>query len=175
VDDRAYREQLAEKKKESTLQILFRCARLANERALSSVTQRPGAPRIRPSHTALFPHIALEGTRLTALADAVGVSKQAIGQLVDELEQMGVLERRPDPDDGRARLVIWTARGRAGLLEGLRTLTGLERELRTAIGARNWDQLRASLLALDAHLDPVTAADDERAVAAAARRRRDPR
>ena len=153
-EERAYREKLAAKKKESTLQLLFRCARLTNERALAAVPRRPSDPRLRPAHTALFPHIALEGTRLTALADALGVSKQAVGQLVDELEHMGVVARRPDPADGRARLVVWTARGRAGLLAGLETLAALERDLRSAIGARRWDDLRAALLALDAHLEP---------------------
>ena len=68
---------------------------------------------IRPAHTALFPHIDLSGTRQTALARRMGVSKQAVGQLVSELEQMGALERVPDPSDGRARLVRFAA-GEAG-------------------------------------------------------------
>jgi DNA-binding MarR family transcriptional regulator len=50
------------------------------------------------------------------------VTKQAVSQLVDDLEAMEVLERVVDPDDARARRVRFTSRGRAGLLDGLAVL-----------------------------------------------------
>ena len=67
---------------------LFKAARLINEDAIARVRERTGEP-VRVAHTALLPHVDLEGTRLTELARRMGVTKQAVGQLVDELEQMG--------------------------------------------------------------------------------------
>jgi DNA-binding MarR family transcriptional regulator len=99
-----------------------------------------------------LPHIALEGTRMSELAERLGVSKQAVTQLVDELEGFGVVERVPDPEDARARRVVFTARGRAGFFEGLATLGELERELAGVIGGEPMAALRAALLAIDAHL-----------------------
>ena len=54
--------------------------------------EKTGVATIRPSHTALLPHIDLEGTRLTVLAERLGVSKQATSQLVGDMEEMGMVE-----------------------------------------------------------------------------------
>jgi len=97
---------------------------------------------------ALLPHIALEGTRATELARAIGVSKQAIGQLVAELEDMGFVERVPDPSDGRAKLVRFTRRGRPWLLDGLKLLGEIEAELEEQIGARRMRDLHRALATL---------------------------
>src|ERR1700730_13286920 len=115
VVDESYRGRLDHAKTASTLQLLFKAARLIDEEALQRVAETPGRPRLRRSHTSLFPHIDLEGTRVTDLAERLGVTKQAVSQLVDDLEAMAVLERVIDPDDARARRVRFTSRGRAGL------------------------------------------------------------
>jgi DNA-binding MarR family transcriptional regulator len=144
-----YEDELEAAKRASTLELLFKCARLANEAALARV---PGGAVVRPAHTTLFPHIDLHGTRLTELARRVGISKQAVGQLVDDLEALGMVRREPDPDDGRAKRVVWTERGRQGLLEGLATLQAFEKELAAACGVRRWAGLRGGLIALHDHL-----------------------
>jgi DNA-binding MarR family transcriptional regulator len=90
---------------------------------------------------------------LTSLANALGISKQATGQLVDELVEMGALQRRPDPDDGRAKRVCCVGRQRHGVLEGLDLLGAEERDLREALGERRFSELRRGLLALEAVLD----------------------
>jgi DNA-binding MarR family transcriptional regulator len=124
-----------------------------NDRALGRVNQAL-VFTLRPAHTALFPHIDLvHGTRLTSLANALGISKQATGQLVDELVEMGALQRRPDPDDGRAKRVCFVGRQRHGVLEGLDLLGAEERDLREALGERRFSELRRGLLALEAVLD----------------------
>jgi DNA-binding MarR family transcriptional regulator len=125
----------------------MRCARLVNERGLARARARFGVP-VRASHTTLFPHIELEGTRLVDLAQRVGTSKQAVGQLVTELEAMGVLTREPDPDDGRAKRVCFTPAGRRSLLEGLAVLGELEAELEQHLGHRRMQALHSGLLAL---------------------------
>ena len=129
-----HRARLEVEKAQSTVQLLFKAARLLNERAIGRVRERTGKP-LRVSHTALLPHLDLEGTRLTVLAERLGVSKQAAGQLVDELEAMGFVERAPDPADARAKLVRFSKRGQKSLFEGLAVLRELEVELRAIAGA----------------------------------------
>lgn len=134
-------------KRASTGQLLMRCARLFNEQAIARASERFGVP-MRTSHTTLFPHVDLAGTRLTELARRMGVSKQAVGQLVGELEEYGVLERVPDPTDGRAKLVRFTAAGQRSLLDGIAVLNELEQELMQRLGPRRMRSLHTGLLAL---------------------------
>jgi DNA-binding MarR family transcriptional regulator len=132
--DATFRAELDRRKRESVGQLLFKCARLWNEAALARVRAQPGAPAVRASHTALFPHIDLDGIRLTDIASRAGVTKQAVGQTIDDLERMGIVERLSDPKDGRAKLVRFSARGRRGLLHGLGVLREIEAELASKIG-----------------------------------------
>jgi len=130
----------------STAQILFRCARLLDTYALSRLQTRTGQS-VRPAHTRLFPHIDLAGTRPTEIARRVGISKQAVGQLVADLEAMGVVERVPDPSDRRARLVRFMVAddGEHVLMHGLRLLREVEGELALELGPERWQQLHGLL------------------------------
>lgn len=140
-------------KRQSVAQLLFKCARLVNERALERVNVRQGRePALRASHTALFPHLTSAGVRGAELAKKLGVSKQAVSQLVAELEYWGVVEQVEDPKDGRAKLVRFTPKGEQGLLEGLSVLRELEQELADQIGKRRMQELHAALVALEAAL-----------------------
>lgn len=145
--------ELAAAKAASVAQLLFKAARLLNERAVARARTPPGAPRLRPAHTGLFPHIDLAGTRLTELARRLGISKQAVGQLVDELEQMGAIERVPDPADGRAKLIRFSRRPGRSLLDGLRHLQTIEAELAEELGAERMRALHEGLTALLAVLE----------------------
>ncbi len=153
---REFPQELASAKRASTLQVLFKVARLLDEAALERVARVRGAPRLRRSHTSLLPHIDLDGTRITDLAERVGVTKQAVSQLVDDLEGMGVLARVPDPDDARARRVVFTELGRQGLLDGLAVLAAMEEELAGAIGEKPMLELRTALLSIH---DRLTASE----------------
>jgi len=150
--DPSFPEALEAAKRASTAQLLFKCARLVNERALATLPG-DGEPRPRPAHMALFPHIALDGTRPSELAKKLGVSKQAVGQLVGELEAMGMVERRPDPDDGRAKRVCFTEQGLQSILDGLAHLRRVEAELAKAIGKETMASLRDALLLLHDQLE----------------------
>ncbi|GHB53317.1 MarR family transcriptional regulator [Streptomyces viridiviolaceus] len=65
----------------------------------------------RPAYGFAFTRLAPDGATVTDLAVHLGVTKQAASQLVDELARKGYVERRPHPDDARARLVVLTERG----------------------------------------------------------------
>jgi DNA-binding MarR family transcriptional regulator len=139
-------------KRQSVAQLLFKCARLVNEQAIERINQGAGAapaPPLRAAHTALFPHLSSEGVRGAELAKKLGVTKQAVSQLVTELEAWGVVEQIADPADGRAKLVRFTARGEQGLLHGLSVLRTLEQELSAKIGKRRMQELHTALLALE--------------------------
>ncbi|WP_206933141.1 MarR family winged helix-turn-helix transcriptional regulator [Roseococcus thiosulfatophilus] len=104
-----------------------------------------GFPEIRRAHGGVLRHIRPEGSRLTELAQAAGMAKQSMAYLVEDLARLGHVETLPDPEDGRARRVRLTAKGR-GLME---TMLGLSREaeaeLAAAIGAREAAGLRRAL------------------------------
>ncbi|MBB84858.1 MAG: MarR family transcriptional regulator [Deltaproteobacteria bacterium] len=125
-------------------QLLLKAARLYDESARERVNV-PGLGRPKPSHLRLFPHIPWEGIRLTALAECVGATKQNVKHAVDELVQLGVLTRVDDPDDGRAKRVVFTARGRRALLRGLGVLGAMEDDLEGAIGKRRLRELKRTL------------------------------
>lgn len=141
-------QSFSEQKRRSFLQVLFKAARLANEYSLEQIRNATGEDWIRPSHTNLFPHIPFDGIRLTDLADRLGVTKQAAQVLVDDLVQGGFLERVPDPDDGRAKLIRWSERGRQGLAHGVGFLQELEEELGAEIGDADLARTHDTLLGL---------------------------
>jgi DNA-binding MarR family transcriptional regulator len=134
-------------KRASVGQLLLKGARLLDERALERVNRQNPLPKVtlRPAHTSLFPHIDQGGTRLTELAQRLGVSKQAVGQLVTDLEQLGVLERADDPQDGRAKLVRFTDQGVKALHHGLSVLRGLEGALERRLGRARMRELHQAL------------------------------
>jgi DNA-binding MarR family transcriptional regulator len=68
-----------------------------------------------------------------------------MGELVDELEQLGYVVRRPDPTDRRAKLIVLTDKGRACIAAGITTVEGIEERLTDSLGERGHRQLRTLL------------------------------
>lgn len=141
-------EALAAAKAVNLGHLLFRTARLLNDVGVARVRRDFGMDGLRAAHMQVLPHLDLAGTRATDLAKRMGVTKQAVGQLLDEIEVLGVIERVPDPADRRARLVRFTEKGRAGLLVGLGVLAGIERELVEQVGAEAIARLKEDLAVL---------------------------
>jgi DNA-binding MarR family transcriptional regulator len=102
----------------------------------------------KPSHSAVFAQIKMEGSRLTDLARGANITPQAMGELVDELEELGYVERRPDPTDRRAKLIVLTDRGRACVAAGISTINGIEERITQILGERGHRQLRLLLTRL---------------------------
>jgi len=145
---------LAASKRASTAQLLFKCARLVNERAMARVNAGAGGRVLKAAYTALFPHLDFRGVRVVALAQRLGISKQAVSQTLAELVEQGIVELVPDPADGRAKLARFTRRGAEAIGHGLAVLRGLEAELAAEIGAGRMAALHDALLALEAALEP---------------------
>lgn len=101
--------------------------------------------QLTPSLIALLPHLDERGTTVTVAARHAGISKQAVGKLVTELERLGYVERRVHPDDMRATLVVFTERGRRLLRDIVMTIDGIEASYAEAIGTRRFDELRSLL------------------------------
>ena len=102
----------------------------------------------KPSHSAVFAQISAEGSRLTELARGANMTPQAMGELVDELEALGYVQRRPDPTDRRAKLIVLTSRGRECIAAGIATIQGIEERIDQILGPRGHAQLRRQLSAL---------------------------
>lgn len=98
----------------------------------------------RAVHHHVMAHVTHEGVRLTDLANKAGVTKQAMSELVRDLEDRGYLQRTPDPEDGRAKLIGFTAKGRAAVDAAVRAFE----EIDSALGVRSVQALRRELLAI---------------------------
>jgi DNA-binding MarR family transcriptional regulator len=98
----------------------------------------------------LLGHIPRNGTRQSALIERAATSKQAVQQLLDGLEAEGVIERLPDPRDGRGKLVRYTSKGLDALRDGDRIKLEIERDYIVRIGERRFAALMDALRALDA-------------------------
>ena len=99
--------------------------------ALSNLAARA---QVSAAHIHITRHLELQGTRLTDLAQRAGMSKQAMGDLVDQCEAWGLVTRTPDPRDARARLVQFTPTGLAWLQAFKDAVAQAEREFRAEVG-----------------------------------------
>jgi DNA-binding MarR family transcriptional regulator len=113
-------------------------------RVLSLISQNDGVPLalsnlaargcLSASHIHITRHLALEGSRLTELAQRAGVSKQAMGKLVEQCEAWGLIGRMADPRDARARRIVFTPVGLAWLQAFGEAVAQAQDELRAAVG-----------------------------------------
>src|SRR3954465_1786488 len=94
-----------------------------------AVLQFPGPDRVRPS----------------ALAERAGMSKQAMNQLLKSLESLGYLVRSDAPDEGRARIVRVTRRGRAAYAKIHDILRDIERDWSAELGPTRFAELKELL------------------------------
>lgn len=107
-----------------------------------------GFDDVRRAHNAVFVNLPAQGIRLTDLAAAAGISKQAMAELVDELVGKAYLDRVPDPTDGRAKLIVAAARGEAAHRATLDVVARIEHELADAVGSDALEQARTTLTRL---------------------------
>ena len=78
-----------------------------------------GFDAVAPVHLTVLRNLDLRGTRLTEIASRARMTKQAMAELIDKTEALAFVARRPDPDDGRAKVIVFTPAGHR-LLEQVR-------------------------------------------------------
>ena len=88
------------------------------------------------------------GTRLTELAARAGITKQAMMQVLDDLESEGFVRRQPDPRDARAKVVKLTAKGVRGRAEARKAISAVDARVRRHLGGRRYDAMREALESL---------------------------
>jgi len=105
-----------------------------------------GATGQRDSWNNVMPHIPPAGIRLTDLAARANMTKQAMAELVAEIERRGYLQRAADPADRRAKIIKFTDQGWATVNLALSALGELEAEIAGRLGEPAIRQLRGTLL-----------------------------
>ena len=100
--------------------------------ALSNLAARD---QVGAAHIHITRHLSTSGSRLTDLALSAGMTKQAMGDLVNQCEAWGLVTREPDAYDRRARRVVFTASGLLWLEAFERAVARAEGEFREAVGA----------------------------------------
>ncbi len=115
------------------------------DEGLQQNIRRRGGPSITHSQSLIIMSIGEGISRPSAIAERLGVSRQAIHQSLRELINVGIVELVPDPDDGRAKLARLSKTGAPIQLMALEILAELEDKLAQRIGKRRLKQLREAL------------------------------
>jgi DNA-binding MarR family transcriptional regulator len=82
---------------------------------------------IRPTHGCVFRYVQGEGLRLTDIAERAKLTKQSVGEIVDDLVERGYAQRIPDPEDRRAKLICLTEKGERAQAHGRRLFDKVEK------------------------------------------------
>ena len=130
-----------------------RAAKAFQEIAVQRIRDR-GHDDYRVGDNVVLIHLEDQGNRMSELAARSGVTKQAISQVVRDLERRELVERAPDPSDGRAQIVRLTARGKALMDDGIDVVFALDEELSAIVEPGEIDAMRDALIRLLDHLDP---------------------
>lgn len=117
----------------------------ASASALVDALHEAGHTRLRHKHGAVFANLDREGTRPSVLADRARMGRAAMGELVDELELRGYVQRQPDPEDGRAKLVVPTPRAIEVTALVRRVNEQIELRYRKRLGGDGYRALRSAL------------------------------
>ncbi len=107
-----------------------------------------GIEDITLRHFVIIPYIDHEGIRAVDIARQVGISKQAVSKLVDELVQKGYLELKPDPSDGRAYLVSMSEKGNDFLKLAIKYTQQVEKKWGKQVGEKEFKIMKAAMSTL---------------------------
>lgn len=133
-------------------QLLVRLLREFRSELFAPAAER-GYADLREPHLQIFGNVGIDGVRLTDLAARAQLSLAATSELVNELQDLGYLERRPDVSDGRAKLIYPTVRGRAALDDAGNRVAEIEQNWARAVGPKRFADACRTLQSL---LDTLT-------------------
>jgi DNA-binding MarR family transcriptional regulator len=126
--------------------LLFNASRRFEDAMLAHIN-RHGYPDIRMAHIAVPRSLDLAGTQAVELARRAGMTKQSMGELVRQCAAMGLVTTRPDPADGRAKIVHFTEEGMRFLKTIRAAIAAAERDMAARLGPEAADGLRDALAA----------------------------
>lgn len=127
--------------------ILLKLERQFTQNVLSKLAEQ-GITEITLRHFVVIPFVTDEGIRSVEIAKQAGVTKQAVGKLVEELEGFGYLEVKPDPKDGRASLIFLSERGHHFLHTAIESTQVLEQQWQQLIGIERFNSMKKALIDL---------------------------
>ena len=125
---------------------LLRVPAQAIHRRLISELNAAGFGELRLPHIAVLQYPGPDGVRPGTLAERAGMSKQAMNQLLRSLEDLGYITRSNAPDEGRARIIRFTKRGRAAYAKIHDILRDIEHQWSAELGPKDFAQLKQLLL-----------------------------
>lgn len=134
-------------------------ARDVEARVLAGV-HAAGYDDLTPAQARIAARIDEGGSRLGVLAEAARVTKQSAAVAVDALEASGYVERRPDPADGRAKVIVLAPRGRKARAAAREVEHQIAAAWQDALGPARYAAMMDALIALRPHVDPWFAAPD---------------
>lgn len=132
----------------------------AAQRELYVKLAAQGFDDIHPRHGAVLAYLESGGVRATELARLSGQVKQAIGILVDELEVLGYVVRRPDPVDRRAKLVCPTERGLAQMRTADRIMARMQERHARRVGRDAYAEFKRIFMDVTEHQRQNTSLTD---------------
>jgi DNA-binding MarR family transcriptional regulator len=104
-----------------------------------------GLDGARVPHTHVTAYIKAEGSRLTELAGQARLTLPAMSELVDDLQRLGIVERRPDPTDARAKLICLTDAGWQAVRTARSIIADIEADYAERVGAKRFEAAAQTL------------------------------
>lgn len=131
-----------------TVPALLQMVAVSGGPRLRAAFAEAGLDGIRPAQAMALVPLVTGAMHASALADRLGVTRQAVAQAVRALERHGYVNRSPDEADARALLIELTPRGREALRVMRANALAIERDWRRTLGQKRFDELKATLQVL---------------------------
>jgi DNA-binding MarR family transcriptional regulator len=132
---------------------LTRTLRVYNRLLVERLRAR-GFDDFSPAFPSLLSNLDADGTRIGVLAGRAGVTRQAAGQLLREIERCGYVKRWDSPTDARATVIAFTPRGKRLLATVLELVEQIEGDFATMLGPGEFDRAREALFQIADRVDP---------------------
>ncbi|RJQ76641.1 MarR family transcriptional regulator [Pseudonocardiaceae bacterium YIM PH 21723] len=132
----------------------------AAQRELFTTLADQGFGDLKHRHGAVLAYLERDGVRATELSRLSGQHKQIVGMLVDELEELGYVERRPDPSDRRAKLVCPTERGLAQMSAADAIMAAMQLRHAQRLGEQNYRRFKEMFTDITEHQRQYVRATD---------------
>ena len=147
-DTPASSDESLEKHRDKNVRRLLVAATRSINRHITLELQQRGYERTRPGHAALLANLDFQGNSVTEIADRAHISKQAMANLAIELEDMGLITRKPSDSDGRMLMLRFTRAGKALVRASVGIVDEFEAALSAKIGERTFAALKRGLAAI---------------------------